>query len=128
MVVESTFPDGRLVGGKYHLGTHTITLYLNTIKQQCVQLFATDQYYLDYLMIVTAHELGHAEDQELVELCNQLDECTSKAERNKISLRIEENAWRYARALLKGMDTTIVETVVFHSLKPYYEEMDKEIA
>ncbi|KKI89093.1 hypothetical protein WQ54_28125 [Bacillus sp. SA1-12] len=128
VIVESAFPDGRLVGGKYHLGTHTITLYLNEIKKQCEQLFATDQYFLDYLTIVTAHELGHAEDQELEELCDQLDECPTQVERDKISLRIEENAWRYARSILSGIETNIVETVIFHSLKPYYEEIDQEIA
>ncbi|WP_338787656.1 hypothetical protein [Metabacillus sp. FJAT-53654] len=126
--VESTFPDGRLVGGKYHLGTHTITLYIDEIKKQCEQLFSTNKYFIDYLSIVLAHEIGHAEDQQLGDLCDQLDECKTQSERDKIALIIEENAWRYAESLLAGINYSIFEEVIFHSLQPYREKIKMDIA
>jgi hypothetical protein len=126
--MESSFPENRLVGGKYHISTHTITLYIDEIKKQCVQLFSTDAYFIDYLKIVFAHEIGHAEDLELAMLCDQLDECTTQYERNKLALTIEENAWRYAESYLKEVDPSLVETVIYHSLQPYREKTELEIA
>jgi hypothetical protein len=128
VLLESSFPDQRLVGGKYHINTHTITLYMDEIKKQCIQLFSTDTYFIDYLKIVFAHELGHAEDVELEKLCDQLDECTTPHELNRIALLIEENAWRYAESLLEEVDPSLVDTVIYHSLQPYREKIEMDIA
>jgi hypothetical protein len=128
VLLEASFPDNRLVGGKYHISTHTITLYMEEIKEQCVQLFSTDAYFLDYLKIVFAHEIGHAEDLELSQLCDQLDECKTPFERNKLALKIEENAWHYAELYLQEVDHSLVETVIYHSLQPYREKIELEIA
>lgn len=125
--LASSFPGGRLVGGKYHLGTHTITLFIEEIKKQCLQLFHTDVDFLSYLAIVLSHEIGHAEDGELVRLSDQLDHSINQFERDRLALEIEENAWHYAALLLEDIDTNLVDTVIYHSLRPYRDKLQMEI-
>ena len=66
--LESFFPGDRFAGGKYNFGTHTITLYIEEIKAQCLQIFSSLDHFEDYLAVVFAHEIGHAEDIQLAEI------------------------------------------------------------
>jgi hypothetical protein len=121
--VDSYFPGGRLIGGKYSMSHHSITMYIEVIKEQCLQLFSSLEYIADYFAVVFAHELGHAEDPELAILAEQLDECRTEMERNQISLKIEENAWDFARELLPEMDHVFMDRIIFHSLLPYHDRL-----
>ncbi|KON86024.1 hypothetical protein AF332_03805 [Sporosarcina globispora] len=126
--LESHFPGNRIAGGKYSMGTHTVTLYMEEIKNQCLQLFSSAERFLDYFTVVFAHELGHAEDQELEELANYLDTCLTEQERCLTALKIEENAWAFAEKLLPDMDKVFMQKIIYHSLKPYREQLQMEPA
>ncbi|UOE55438.1 hypothetical protein IRB79_00775 [Cytobacillus oceanisediminis] len=126
--LESHFPGNRIAGGKYSMGTHTVTLYMEEIKNQCHQLFSSADRFLDYFTVVFAHELGHAEDIELEELANHLDSCITEQERCLTALKIEENAWTFAEKLLPDMDKAFMQKIIYHSLKPYREKLQVEPA
>jgi hypothetical protein len=117
--LENSFPGNRIVGGKYSLTTHTVTLYLEEIRQQCLQLFSTLDYLDDYLKVVFAHELGHAEDMELDYLSHKLSTCSEERDRIEIALKIEENAWDYARRLTPEINPDFFNTIVSHSTQIY---------
>ncbi|WP_370224387.1 hypothetical protein [Cytobacillus sp.] len=126
--LESHFPGNRIAGGKYSMGTHTVTLYMEEIKNQCHQLFSSADRFLDYFTVVFAHELGHAEDAELEELANHLDSCITEQEHFLTALKIEENAWAFAEKLLPDMDKAFMQKIIYHSLKPYREQLQVEPA
>ncbi|ANS76192.1 hypothetical protein AWM70_17715 [Paenibacillus yonginensis] len=126
--LKSRFPGGRNVGGKYTMKDHSVTLYLEEIGIQARQIFGTEEYAEDVLKIVAAHELGHAEDAELPLLSEQLDECQSEPEYNRLALRIEENAWDFARRLLTEVDSGLLDTMIYFSLKAYREAVAEGIA
>lgn len=126
--VRSRFPGGRNVGGKYSITDHKVTMYLGEIKKQCLNLFGSLEAFPQVLRIVFAHELGHAEDASLQELSDLLDHCDNEQERRRIALRIEENAWDYAKTLVPEEDQSILQTVIYYSLKSYREAIAGEIA
>ncbi|WP_264804142.1 hypothetical protein [Cytobacillus sp. NCCP-133] len=128
IILEGHFPGNRLAGGKYSMGSHSITLYMEEIKNQCYQLFSSTERFLDYFTVVFAHELGHAEDRELVDLAEKLDLCKTEQERYQIALRIEENAWSFAEKLLPQMDHDFMQKIIYHSLKPYWDQLQLELA
>jgi predicted Zn-dependent protease with MMP-like domain len=122
--LESYFPGDRFAGGKYNFASHTITLYIEEIKDQCMQVFSSLNRFEDYLAIVFAHEIGHAEDVHLEELIVQLDASANEYSRTGIALRIEENAWDYARMLIPLTLHPFMDTIIHHSLQPYYEALE----
>jgi hypothetical protein len=126
VVLEDAFPGKRLVGGKYSMGTRSITMFMKDVTEQCLRLFPDDELLMDYFKVVFAHELGHAYDGELVELAEQLDE-TNGTERNRLMLQIEENAWRFARTILPDLALSFVEEIERQSLAPYYLAVEKDI-
>ncbi|MGG4131680.1 hypothetical protein ABEW19_25815 [Paenibacillus illinoisensis] len=126
--METHFPDNRLVGGKYHMGTHTVYLYQKEIMEQCRMLFGSLAPLEAYIYVILAHELGHAEDVELVELSNRLDGPLTALEQAEIRLRIEENAWRYAESLLSDMDPVFLRTIIDESLLSYRQAIEPHIA
>lgn len=122
--LESYFPGNRFAGGKYNLGSHTITLYIEEIKAQCLQIFSSLDWFEDYLKIVFAHEIGHAEDSQLIGLIDQMDSCSNEYTRKRIALKIEENAWDYARRLIPKNIHPLMDTIIDYSLEPYYEALE----
>lgn len=110
-----------MIGGKYSLSTHTITMYLTEIASQCVQLFGSDEQLADYFEVVLAHELGHAEDPRLPELARILEQNKAAMESARTALLIEENAWSYAIQLLPHAEPAFVDRIVEHSLAGYFE-------
>ncbi|GAA0136455.1 hypothetical protein YSY43_32960 [Paenibacillus sp. YSY-4.3] len=126
--VRSRFPGGRNVGGKYSIVNHKVTMYLEEIKKQCLSLFGSLDVFPQVLSIVFAHELGHAEDASLKELSDLLDASDNELERKRIALRIEENAWDYAKTLIPEEDQSIMQTVIYYSLKSYRDAIAGEIA
>ncbi|HZG69896.1 MAG TPA: hypothetical protein VEY51_00025 [Chondromyces sp.] len=123
VIIENHFPDHRMVGGKYNSNNHTVTIYLEEIREQCQQVFLTDDFFLDYVAVVLAHELGHAEDSELEFLSNKLYKETNEIEKKKIALKIEENAWEFAEKLIPEMDQAFMKTIIYFALKSYREEL-----
>jgi hypothetical protein len=122
VILESHFPGDRFAGGKYNFGTHTITLYIEEIKAQCLQIFSTLNCFADYLAVVFAHEIGHAEDSTLEELILQMDTSShDEYKRKRIALEIEENAWAYARTLIPRKLHTFMDTIIQQSLQPYHD-------
>lgn len=131
--LKGRFPGGRNVGGKYTMGDHSITLYLDEINKQALRLFGTLDVAGELLKIIAAHELGHAEDARLPELSSLLDTCASEPERNRIALQIEENAWNYAVELLSEelrseADAELLKAMIHYSLQPYREAVAESIA
>lgn len=126
--MEAEFPGGRLVGGKYSMDAHSVTLYTSVLEKQCRMLFGSTFALEAYAAVILAHELGHAQDPELPELSRLLDLAPAGPERTLIALRIEENAWRYARALLPETDQNFFEKIVERSLLPYKEALVQESA
>ena len=122
--LEDFFPGDRFAGGKYNFGTHTITLYIEEIKAQCLQLFSSLEHFEDYLAVVFAHEIGHAEDRELAELIQQMDRTSHDFTRKGIALKIEENAWDFARKLIPQQLHPFMDTIIHYSLEPYYEALE----
>lgn len=121
--LEDYFPGDRFAGGKYNLGSHTITLYIEEIKAQCLQIFSSLDRFEDYLRIVFAHEIGHAEDSRLLDLIDEMDMCSNEFISKRIALKIEENAWDYARRLIPETIHPLMETIIAYSLEPYYEAL-----
>lgn len=126
--LKSFFPGNRLAGGKYSMRTHTITLYIEEIKDQCVHMFSSLEYFMDYLKVVLAHEIGHAEDKDLEFLADLMDECLTEKGRRKVALRIEENAWEYAKNLIPEIEQAFIGKIIFHSLQSYRTEIQSDIA
>ncbi|SEF66397.1 hypothetical protein [Paenibacillus sp. UNC499MF] len=123
--LESHFPGGRMAGGKYNMGRHLITLYIEEIKAQCTQLYGSLDRLDAYVDIVLAHEIGHAEDGELDLLATLLETSDSELERRRIALRIEENAWAYARELLPLTSGPMLDEIIRESLQAYHEAIDE---
>ncbi|WP_338113000.1 hypothetical protein [Paenibacillus artemisiicola] len=123
VAVEDRFPGGRLIGGKYAMRSHAVTLYRGVIAEQCMQLFGSAERLREYAAVILAHELGHAEDGELPALVDALERGTTERERLETALRIEENAWRYAEALLPERDGAFFGAIVAESLRPYREAL-----
>ncbi|MDO7906417.1 hypothetical protein Q5741_08300 [Paenibacillus sp. JX-17] len=126
--LESVFPGGRLVGGKYGMNSHTITLYTEVILDQCLQLFGTLERAEDYFAVIAAHEIGHAADMELGSLCEAMESSMMPAERSRIALQIEENAWNYALQLIPEIDAVFISTIIDESLAAYREQVQSDIA
>lgn len=122
--LEDFFPGDRFAGGKYNFGSHTITLYIEEVKAQCLQVFSSLDHFEDYLAIVFAHEIGHAEDRELAELIQKMEEAGNDVLRKRIALQIERNAWDYARMLIPGKLHSFMDTIIGYSLEPYYEALE----
>lgn len=121
VVLEHLFPGKRLIGGKYNLDENRITLYLGVLEQQCKLLFDSLEPFEEYVRVVLAHELGHAHDPELDYLSERLVNIHGKLSRTRVSLRLEENAWRYADDLLRRENPAIFDTIMGYSLSGYYE-------
>ena len=127
VVIEERFPTRRMVGGKYNPGSHTVTLYEQVIEEQCRLLFASERCLGEYIKAVFAHELGHAEDPQLTELAERLND-SPPALCKRIALQIEENAWNYAEQLVPEVDAGLMKTIIFHSLRAYRESIQEESA
>ncbi|QSF47700.1 hypothetical protein JRJ22_09345 [Paenibacillus tianjinensis] len=126
--IEACFPGKRLVGGKYHMGSHTVYLYKEEISEQCIRLFGSLDRLDEYIAVIFAHELGHSEDKELNELAALLDSPLSDREEAEICLQIEENAWRYAQDLLSHGDPLFIESIIEKSLSGYYRRLQPNTA
>lgn len=122
--LEDFFPGDRFAGGKYNFGSHTITLYIEEIKAQCLQVFSSMECFEDYLSVVFAHEIGHAEDRELTELIQKMEEAGNDVLKKRIALQIEMNAWEYARLLIPEKLHPFMDTIIGYSLEPYYEALE----
>lgn len=122
--LEGRHPEARLAGGKYSLSTHTITLYIEEIKEQCIQLFGSLTFLDAYICVVFAHELGHAEDKALGILADRLDTAKSETEQARLQFLIEKRAWNYAEKLLQKTDRTIIKKIIIQSLQSYYQEIE----
>ncbi len=122
--LEEFFPGDRFAGGKYNFGSHTITLYIEEIKAQCLQVFSSLDQFEEYLAIVFAHEIGHAEDRELAELIQEMEEAGNDVLKKRVALQIERNAWDYARLLIPEKLHSIMDTIIGYSLEPYYDGLE----
>lgn len=122
--LEDFFPGDRFAGGKYNFGSHTITLYIEEIKAQCLQLFSSLDQYENYLAVVFAHEIGHAEDRELAELIQKMGGTTNDVSKKGIALQIEMNAWEFARTLIPQKLHPFMDTIIHYSLEPYHEALE----
>ncbi|MFY4776393.1 hypothetical protein [Metabacillus sp. RGM 3146] len=124
LAIEKVFPDGRLIGGKYNTDSHTVTIYIEVIKKQCLQIFQSLEYFPDYLKAVLAHEIGHAEDGDLPMLADKLEDPNlTEQGRKQIALQIEENAWHYAVKLIPEIDQGFLQTIIYYSLKEYKDDL-----
>lgn len=121
VVLEHLFPGKRLIGGKYNLDDNRITLYLGVLEEQCRLLFGSLEPFEDYVRVVLAHELGHAHDPELEYLSDRLVQIRGKLSRTRVSLRLEQNAWRYADDLLRRENPAVFDTIMGYSLSGYYD-------
>ncbi|WP_106767345.1 hypothetical protein [Paenibacillus faecalis] len=126
--LERYFPGGRLIGGKYSLHTHSVTMYTEVIKQQCLQLFGSLESVHDYFAVVFAHELGHAADPHLQKLSDELDGTEDDTRRREIQLQIEENAWNYAMPWMIDIHPALVNVIVDCSLEAYREQLESVTA
>ncbi|MEC0170926.1 hypothetical protein [Paenibacillus graminis] len=125
VILEPRFQDNRLVGGKYHLASHTIFLYKEEIVRQCCELFGSHLRLKEYIAVVLAHELGHSEDLELEQLAAALDGPLTGRQEAEIRLRIEENAWAYAISLLTEADPSFLHMIMEESLFSYRNQLDR---
>ncbi|MGG3280737.1 hypothetical protein [Paenibacillus solani] len=125
---EAYFPGGRLIGGKYVMDSHSVTMYTEVIRQQCMQLFGTLEPFHAYFAVVFAHELGHSMDLMLSSLCDRMNNTLDEWEQNRIALQIEENAWNNALPWLQDIDPEFVRTIMDCSLEAYHEVLTPEIA
>ncbi|MDN4620201.1 hypothetical protein QCD85_18955 [Paenibacillus sp. PsM32] len=123
VLTQEHFPGDRSVGGKFGMNSRTITLYIHEIEEQCTELFGSLQYIEQYFQIIFAHELGHAHDPMLEMLADELERCSDSLQSARISLRIEENAWEYARDLLPEVEPFIFQTILDRSLEAYYDAL-----
>lgn len=126
--MEAYFPGGRLIGGKYVMNSHSVTMYTEVIRQQCLQLFGTLEPFHAYFAVVFAHELGHSMDLMLTELSDRMDQTVDEWEQKQIALQIEENAWNNAMPWIQDMDPDFIQVIVDRSLEAYREEPAPEIA
>ncbi|MFK4341111.1 MULTISPECIES: hypothetical protein [unclassified Paenibacillus] len=117
--LEKRFPGGRLIGGKYAMNAHTITMYMDTIETQCIQMFGSVERVEEYFTVVLAHEIGHAADSELPDLSDAMEQESELGTRQRFALQIEENAWNYALGLVPEIETTFISTVIEESLLAY---------
>ncbi|KIY20531.1 MULTISPECIES: hypothetical protein [Mesobacillus] len=124
VVLEDFFPGDRFAGGKYNVDNHIITLYREEIKAQCLQLFSSTEQFGNYLAVVFAHEIGHAEDRELRDLIQRMDGTANEATKKGIALQIEMNAWDFARTLIPQHLHSFMDIIIDSSLEPYYEALE----
>ncbi|MBO3285124.1 hypothetical protein MKY98_24710 [Paenibacillus sp. FSL M8-0228] len=117
--LEKRFPGGRLIGGKYAMNAHAITMYTDVIETQCLQMFGSIDRVEEYFTVVLAHEIGHAADTELVDLSDALEQESGIGTRQRLALQIEENAWNYALGLVPEIDATFISAVIDESLLAY---------
>ncbi|WP_239004617.1 hypothetical protein [Paenibacillus tepidiphilus] len=110
------------------MSTHTIYLYIEEIIRQCRLMFGSTGRLMEYFAVIMAHELGHSADEELEQLADRLDEPLTACERAEIQLRIEENAWSYAAALLPDIDSAFMQRITDESLSAYRRRLDSDIA
>ncbi|EDL65459.1 hypothetical protein BSG1_11316 [Bacillus sp. SG-1] len=125
VILEKNFPGKRIAGGKYNMGTHTITMYIDEIKRQCKMLFSSLENFYEYFAVVFAHELGHAEDEELEALAERMD-TADDYERKKLALQIEENAWCIAKELIPEIDSNFTRQIIQESLLSYRDQVKTE--
>lgn len=123
--IEPRFRNNRRVGGKYHLASHTVYLYKEEIVRQCCELFGSPCRLKEYIAVILAHELGHAEDPELEQLAAALDGPLTERQEAEIRLRIEENAWAYAVSLLREADASFLHIIMEESLFSYRNQLDR---
>lgn len=121
ILVEDHFPDRRMIGGKYSLETNKVTIYLEEVRKQCLGLFGSEERLLDYFSVILAHELGHAADKNLLELSMVRAGKSDMQKRNQLSMKIEENAWIYAKELVPDLHP-ILNVVMEKSLAIYETE------
>lgn len=124
VLTKPYFPGDRSIGGKFGMNSRTITLYIQEIEEQCIELFGSLQPIESYIQIIFAHELGHAHDPMLEMLADELEQCSDSLQCARIALRIEENAWEYARDLLPDVELFIFETILDRSLEAYYDALN----
>lgn len=105
------------------MGSHTVYLYKEEIIRQCCRLFGSPYRLREYIAVILAHELGHSQDKELVQLAEALDEPLSEREEAEIRLRIEENAWGYALSLLSDTDPSFLQFIMEESLFSYRNQL-----
>ncbi|ALP37094.1 hypothetical protein ASL14_13840 [Paenibacillus sp. IHB B 3084] len=117
--LEKRFPGGRLIGGKYAMNAHAITMYTDTIETQCIQMFGSVERVEEYFMVVLAHEIGHSADSELLDLSDALEQESGLGARQQLALQIEENAWNYALKLVPEIEETFITAVIEESLVAY---------
>jgi hypothetical protein len=117
--LEKRFPGGRLIGGKYAMNAHAITMYTDVIETQCLQMFGSVDRVEEYFTVVLAHEIGHAADPELVDLSDALEQESGIGTRQRLALQIEENAWNYALSLVPEIEATFISAVIDESLLAY---------
>jgi hypothetical protein len=117
--LEKRFPGGRLIGGKYAMNAHAITMYTDVIETQCLQMFGSVDRVEEYFTVVLAHEIGHAADTELVDLSDALEQESGIGTRQRLALQIEENAWNYALSLVPEIEATFISAVIDESLLAY---------
>ncbi|SFS46511.1 hypothetical protein [Paenibacillus sp. 453mf] len=127
VTIEPYFPGGRLIGGKYTLNSHCITMYTEVIKQQCQQLFGSNERVYDYFKVVLAHELGHAADVYLASLSDELDDADDERGR-QIALRIEENAWENGMKWIDDIEPGFINIILDQSLSAYRQVVHYESA
>lgn len=118
ILIEDHFPGRRMIGGKYSLETNRVTIYLEEIRKQCIRLFGSEEKLMDYFTVILAHELGHAADERLLELSMVRAGKADKQKRNQLSIKIEENAWIYAKKLVPDLKP-ILNVVMKQSLAIY---------
>ncbi|GAE06700.1 hypothetical protein JCM10914_2873 [Paenibacillus sp. JCM 10914] len=121
--MEPYFPGGRLIGGKYAMNSHSVTMYTEVIRQQCLQLFGTLEVEHAYYAVVFAHELGHSVDFTLTDLCDRLDDSADEGDQKQIALQIEENAWNNAMPWIQDIDPNFVGVIMDRSLAAYRGEI-----
>jgi len=122
------FPGPRSIGGKFGMNSRMITLYIHEIEEQCFNMFGSLSHVNDYFAIIMAHELGHAQDPMLEQLADDLDDCTDSLLRARIALRIEENAWEFARALIPEVNSFVFEQIVDRSLEGYHNAISRAMS
>jgi hypothetical protein len=116
-----------LAGGGYNPKEKKITLYIKGLENQCFFLYKSLKPFELHAAIVFAHEMGHAMDDTLLDICEQLDTIKEASLRKRVELRAETNAWEKARQLLGDRlslpdNMELFELLMHHSLELYYSE------
>ncbi|WP_409294864.1 hypothetical protein V1498_17045 [Peribacillus sp. SCS-26] len=123
VLLEKRFPGGRLVGGKFNVGTRTITMYIDTVWEQCLQLLGSGTDFLNYYAIVLAHELGHALDEDLEELAEMLHIYEGNETESEGLIRLaEEKAWDIAREIVYDLDERLFTKIRNEALEMHGEK------